>query len=229
MKVLELFAGSRSIGKVADKMGFEVFSVDIKPFDKIDLVKDINELEISDIPFIPDMIVAGTPCTTYSLAAISHHRYTDYSPKSEFAKFCDLMNVRLLSLIKKWNELNPKLCWYIENPRGVLKHMDFMRGIPSTMITYCSYGDIANKPTIIWSNNLRSLFNPDGWEGRPICKRYKYDDNGNVINKHCHHEPAQRGSQTGTQGKKGNYERSEYPVELCEELLISTAKKLGYA
>jgi len=31
MNVLELFAGSRSIGKVAEELGYNVFSVDVKP------------------------------------------------------------------------------------------------------------------------------------------------------------------------------------------------------
>ena len=219
MKVLELFAGSRSVGKVAEKMGFTVFSVDINAFDKIDLVKDINTLEISDIPFIPDMIIAGTPCTTYSLAAISHHRNEDYSPKTEFAAFCDTMNVRLLNLFKQWEELNPDLCWYIENPRAVLRKMWFMKGLPRQTVWYCQYGDKRRaKPTDFWSNNFYSLFNPNGWQPRAEC--WKGRDN-------CH-ELAPRGSSTGTQGIKDAYERSTYPVELCEEILISTAQKLDY-
>lgn len=43
IKLLELFAGSRSIGKEADKMRMEVFSVDWTPYDKIDLVIDVNQ------------------------------------------------------------------------------------------------------------------------------------------------------------------------------------------
>ena len=86
MKVLELFAGSRSVGKVAEELGYEVFSVDVKPFENIDLVKDIEFLTIEDIPFTPDIIWASPPCTTYSLAAISHHRNKDRTAKTPFAE-----------------------------------------------------------------------------------------------------------------------------------------------
>ena len=40
MKVLELFAGSRSFSKVAAEFEFETYTTDYKSFDKIDLVKD---------------------------------------------------------------------------------------------------------------------------------------------------------------------------------------------
>ena len=63
MKLLELYAGSRSMGKEADKLGFDVCSVDIKQFGNIDIVIDIEELTIDMLPFIPDVIWLGIPCT----------------------------------------------------------------------------------------------------------------------------------------------------------------------
>src|SRR5690606_29314376 len=109
--------------------------------------------------------------------------------------------------------INPNFKWYLENPRGYLRKMYFMQGIPRTTVTYCSYGDTRMKPTDIWSNNIYNpLFNPDGWKAKPMCH------NGNLK---CHHEPAPRGSKTGTQGLKGNYERSKVPTELSIEIINS--------
>ena len=206
MKVLELFAGSRSIGKVADELGYEVFSVDINNFEGIDLVKDIEFLTKEDIPFIPDVIWASPPCTTYSIAAISHHRDMG-KPKTDFAEKSDRLVLNTLKLIKEYN------CkYFIENPRGYLRKMEFMLGIPKTTVWYCTYGDIRAKPTDIWTDHIYSLFNENGWKPRPMCF------NGNT---NCQHQPAPRGSRTGTQGMKNNYERSKVPYELCKEILLS--------
>ena len=206
MKVLELFAGSRSIGKVADELGYEVFSVDINNFEGIDLVKDIEFLTKDDIPFVPDVIWASPPCTTYSIAAIGHHRDMG-KPKTDFAAKSDRLVLNTLRLIKEYD------CkYFIENPRGYLRKMDFMLGVPKTTVWYCTYGDIRAKPTDIWSNHIYSLFNENGWKPRPMCF------NGNTK---CQHQPAPRGSRTGTQGMKNNYERSKVPYELCKEILLS--------
>jgi len=207
IKILELFAGSRSVGNAAESLGYEVFSSDINNFKGIDYVVDILNFDINKVPFKPDIIWASPPCTTYSIAAISHHRPKN-KPLSSFAIKSDLIVKKTLEIIK---ELNPNK-WYIENPRGLLRKQNFMTGLPRTTVWYCTYGDKRAKPTDIWSNNIFSLFNVNGWRPRPECF------NGN---QNCHHEFAPRGSQTGTQGLKGNYDRSKIPNELCFEILKS--------
>ena len=216
MRILELHAGSRSIGKAAEKLGHEVFSVDWQPFEGINLVMDIEELKIEHLPWIPDMIWTAPDCTTYSIAAISHHR-NGVIPKSEYAIKCDAVNLNVLVLIKKCLEKNANLKWYIENPRGMMRKMAWMMGLPRATVWYCRYGDDRAKPTDIWSNNFYSLFNSNGWNPRPQC----HNDN-----EHCHHEKAPRGSKTGTQGLKGSYERSQYPEALCMEIIKATEKSI---
>ena len=204
MKLLELFAGSRSVGNAADKLGFDVFSVDWTPYEKINLAIDIQQLQRDDVPFTPDIIWASPDCTTYTIAAISTHR-NGVQPKSEYAKKCDVVNMHFIELIKQWEVINPNMVFFIENPRGMLRKMPFMQEFKRHTIWYCQYGDDRAKPTDIWTNSKT-------WTPRAMCH------NGN---KNCHHQPAPRGSKTGTQGKKGSYERSKIPNELCVEILGS--------
>ena len=205
MKVLELFAGTSSIGKAFEEKGHEVFSVEWdRSFENIDLYKDIYELsakEILDKFGKPDVIWASPDCSSYSIAAISHHRKREengnLAPVSEYAKFCDRVNQHTLNLIMT---LSPKY-WFIENPRGGMRKMDFIHGLPRYTVTYCQYGDTRMKPTDIWTNHPDPKF-------KPMCK------NGDPC-----HEKAPRGSRTGTQGLNGSKERSVIPLELCRHIV----------
>ena len=206
MKVLELFAGTRSIGKAFEKRGHQVFSVDWdKNFENINLYVDIGELSAEQViklcGGIPDVIWASPDCTSYSIAAISHHRTKEengnLAPVSDYAKLCDRVNKHDLDLIQ---ELKPKY-YFIENPRGGLRKMDFMKGLYRYTVTYCQYGDKRMKPTDIWTNHPNPQF-------KPVCK------NGDSC-----HESAPRGSKTGTQGLKGSIERARIPDLLCEHIV----------
>lgn len=211
MKLLECFSGSGSVGFVAKKLGMNVFSIDIKEFKGVDLIADMEFIKTQDIPFIPDIIWASPPCTTYSIAAISHHRKGTI-PVSEFAKKSDRVLENTINIINEFLKLNPDLKFFIENPVGMMRKMPIMKQFDRITISYCKYGDIRMKPTDIWSNHLKSIFNENGWEARGKCW------NGN---KKCKHEPAPRGSKTGTQGLKNDFERSKIPHELINEILNS--------
>ena len=214
MKLLELFAGSRSIGKEAEKQGYEVFSIDINNFKDIDLVIDILDLKKEMIPFTPNVIWASPPCTYFSVASIGVHWFEDHKPKTEEAK----LGMKILNKTISIFDWYPNAIYFMENPRGKMRKK--VSGIDRTTITYCSYATkdtevVTMKPTDIWSNHIYDMFNPNGWVPRPMCF------NGN---KKCNHEEAPRGSITGLQGLKGNYERSKIPNELCKEIIKSTLK-----
>lgn len=203
MKVLELFAGSRSFSKVAEDLGYDTFCTDSQPFEGIDLIDDIMNIKPSNIPFEPEIIWASPPCTSFSVASIGHYWKGGkgaYVPKRAEAFIGMALVQKAKDLIDHFKPRH----WYIENPRGVLRKLDVVQDLPIRhTVWYCTYGDTRAKPTDIWTNN-------ESWIPRPVCK------NGNPD---CHHESAPRGSKTGTQGLKGNYERSKVPKELCYELL----------
>ena len=212
MNVLELFAGSRSIGKVAEEKGHKVFSTDVTPFDKIDYVTDIFDFRLDKVPFIPDVVWASPPCTGFSVAAIGSH-WTGgkgaYIPKSDTARLGIKILDKTLEIIREAQVRNPNLVWYIENPRGLMRKMPQLDPPPMLgaqlrhTITYCQYGDTRMKPTDVWTNDIH-------WIPKQKCK------NGAPC-----HTPAPRGSKTGTQGLKNNYERSKIPEALCKEIIKS--------
>lgn len=205
MKVLELFAGTRSIGKAFEARGHEVFSIDWdKRFDNIDLHADIGKLTAEEILHRfgkPDVIWASPDCTTYSVCKISYHRKREQngnlSPVTDYAKQCDEINKHLIELIM---ELQPKF-WFIENPVAGMRKMEWMQDLPRYTVTYCQYGENRQKPTDIWTNHPNPKFKPPCKQGAPC------------------HEAAPRGSKTGTQGLKNKIERARIPTLLCEHIV----------
>lgn len=220
MKVLELFAGTRSIGKAFEARGHEVYSVEwSKDFENIDLYADIGTLTAQDILEKfghPDVIWASPDCTTFSVMAISSHRRKNYETGeleavSDYAKFCDKVDKHVLELIK---ELQPTY-YFIENPRGGLRKMSWMKDLPRYTVTYCQYGETRMKPTDIWTNHPDPKFKPMCKKGDPChASAPRWSTVRKAIAQGIEIEVG------GTQYamKKGK-ERSVIPAQLCEHIV----------
>ena len=167
MKLLELFSGTGSVGKVAKDFGFDVVSLDLKG---AMINVDILEWDYKQYPSgYFDFIWASPPCIEYSMA------------KTTGVRKIEEANRIVRKTIEIIRYFNPKI-YFIENPQtGLLKRQDFMDEFDYIDIDYCKYGFNYRKRTRLWTN-IKT------WKGRPLCKK----DCGKVVgNRHI--EVAQRG------------------------------------
>jgi len=204
METIELFSGTGSFSKVAKQLGHKTFCIDkFEGLGQLDLKVDLETWDPGSIK--TDILWASPPCTTFSVASIGCHWKGGkgaYVPKTEKCE----QGFRILeNTIKIIAKIKPKY-WVIENPRGVMRKVidelfikHGLTNVQRKTVTYCQYGDTRMKPTDLWMNF--------DWNTKPMCK------NGSSC-----HVSAPRGSRTGTQGLKGNKERSVIPKELFIEL-----------
>lgn len=172
MKVLELFSGQGSVSKSFRERGHEVYRVDWSEKVEAELHADISKLTTDDViklcGGVPDVIWASPDCTTYSIATHRHRTLKEgLTPKTEYAAECDKTNIAMWKLIEELMELGTKY-YFVENPRGRMRHMPFIVGKPRKAVAYCAYGRKANakghedkfimKPTDIWTNHKSEDF-----------------------------------------------------------------------
>lgn len=199
MKTVELFAGTGSFSKIAKVLGHETFTVEYDASFDPDVVYDLSQSltqEIKQKIQEADVIWMSPPCTTFSMASGNKHWTADRQPKTEQA----IEGKYLIDLCKNIASLciiNKQL-FFIENPRARARW--FLPKEWRKTAWYCQYGDNRAKPTDIWTN---------------LGIEFKTCKNGN---KECHHEPAPRGSKTGTQGLKTSKDRSVVPEELIKQI-----------
>lgn len=195
MRLLELFCGTKSIGSVFERNGWDVVSVDNQKQFEPTYCQSVLDLDLRiDLSVKFDVIWASPPCTTFSIASVGHH-WKGGNPSNEAV----IGNAILGKTLEIINLKKPRY-WFIENPRGMMRKLSIMHYLPRRTITYCQYGDNRMKPTDIWTNC-------DMWLPRPMCK------NGMTC-----HEAAPRGAKTGTQGIDGARDRSRIPEQLAIEI-----------
>jgi len=143
IRLLELFSGTGSVGKVAREKGWDVVSLDIDP--RADINVDIMEWDYTSLGMTFDVVWGSPPCTMYSIYQNVHSpkHLRDFGPS----------NALVMKTIEIITYFTPRY-WFIENPQtGCLKDQPFMQTLPYHDVDYCMYGYGAKKSTRIWTNH----------------------------------------------------------------------------
>lgn len=160
MRLLELFCGTKSVGKVADKKNWETISLDFNPKFKATHTVDILEWDYTIYPRNHfDIIWASPDCTTWSFASGGKYRKKDNilgvgNQNQEKITTSNNMIHKVIEIIKYFQPT----AWYIENPRGLLTYYpplnDFINEVSAkrTLVYYGNYNHSFPKPTHIWTN-----------------------------------------------------------------------------
>jgi site-specific DNA-cytosine methylase len=171
MNVLELFSGTKSVGKVCDELGWKSVSVDLilPATHKIDIM-DFDYKQYKKDEF--DIIWASPPCTNYShlkncwygrklKTGIVYTKEQNEIDQNE----ADKLVLKALEIINYFD------CeyWFMENPQtGNLKNREIMKDIPFYDVDYCMYSDWGyKKRTRIWTN--KDDFEPKLCDGTGAC------------------------------------------------------------
>jgi len=208
MKVLELFSGSGSVGKVCKLLGYECVSVDIE-FDathKVDILEfDYKQYKCNEF----DIIWSSPICTYYSglqkswIGKQKKDGIYTIEKHNKDLEYSDSLVRKTLEII---DYFKPKL-WFMENPQtGTLKTREVVKDLPFYDVDYCMYSDWGyKKRTRIWTNKQK--FNPLLCDGSGAC--------GNMIDNKQH----KVSSDGGSKNKKGTTQQERYRIP--EELIYS--------
>ena len=145
MRILELFAGTGSVGEAMATHwpDAEIISLDITPDNEPTICTDITQWDYFEYqPGYFDVIWASPPCQFYSRAA--YRTKTDRTKGDRTAKLTfDIINY-----------FEPK-AWFVENPAtGKMHTRDWAAQYEMyrDRCTYCKYGTKYMKATSIWTN-----------------------------------------------------------------------------
>ncbi len=177
MRILELFSGTGSVGKVARELGWEVVSVDITDkLGHVDIITDIMKWDYKTYePKHFDVIWGSPPCASFSKFQYCHLGRGGRTRESIRANMHMVGVPLLMKLLEIIAYFQPTF-YLIENPQtGGMK--DFL-SLPHYDVDYCRYGYEYRKRTRIWTNLVG--FSDKKCEGKGKCHAM-------VDNKHKKH------------------------------------------
>jgi len=155
VKILEVFSGTRSIGKVCDQLGWESVSVDLimEADHKCDIM-DFDYKQYDKDEF--DIVWASPPCTEYSKLQdcwLNRMRKGELYTKEIQEKYMSDGDKLIEKTFEIINYFNCEY-WFMENPQsGRMKDRDIMKDIPFFDVDYCMYSNWGyRKRTRIWTN-----------------------------------------------------------------------------
>jgi len=150
---LELFSGTKSWGKITEKSGMRVISVDIDPAFDPTIVSNIATLKYKELP-VPDLITASPPCNSFSTLARAR-KTRDWFTLEQLhpnAEIGTKLLEKTIEIIRYFRKKNPKLLFVIENPRAMMGRMPVINRLPRQTTEYCLYDYRWKKPTDFWHN-----------------------------------------------------------------------------
>ena len=177
MRLLELFSGTHSIGKVAKEMGYEVYSLDKDLGDSCPFgsgytsfkhfKEDIMTWNYKQYPTgYFDVITASPVCLWWSIIRHSNFGrmlkgYDEPFSKKHIMEDIEKYGVPMVDKITEIIDyFKPKNYW-IENPASS-KMKDYLGEENSVIVDYCKYSDWGyQKPTRFWiSQTIEENFKP---------------------------------------------------------------------
>ena len=204
MRVLELFSGTQSVGKVGRALGYDVISLDLTD---ATICCDIMEWDYKTFSVgYFDIIWASPPCNTFSkmrLSNVGRYGVTMETIQQDIS----LIGLPILRRTEEIIDYFKPSLYFIENPQTGRAKDYIDRHYYD--VDYCKYSDWGmRKRTRIWTNKI-------GFEPK-VCNK----DCGFI--KDGRHIRCAAGGNKNTKGQGGLDKRLRYriPPILIEELLM---------
>lgn len=209
MKVLDLGCRTGSAVAAWQVHGHDVIGVDWKFFGQQIIGNWGEESTWYEIDLYGpyDFIWFSPDCSIFSMANMRWDRNfdTNFNPISERA-ISEVRDIKFA--LKNIKMRSPSLGWIMENPRALMRKMDFVKDLHRATVTYCQYGIDRMKPTDLFGNI-------------PMYFRPKFCNHG-----YSCHTPGPRGSRNGTQGMSKT-EAGLIPYQLSYEIMKAAIQSEG--